>query len=87
MTRPEGLFDMRCKAGREAEILAQLEIDNGLSVSWLEANRSRPAAVKRLVDSGKLIRLPCKHPSVLRFGVPVAKQHGVVRQLLGRWLS
>lgn len=62
-----GKPDYRRKEAREAEVLAQLEIDNGLSVAWLQENRQRPAAVERLIARGVLHRLPCKHPSVMRF--------------------
>ena len=78
------MTDYRTRSGIEAEILAEVSINRELSVTWIEAKRNRPAALKRLLDSGKLHQMPCKHPSVLRFGV---EKESLAKRLFGRWLS
>lgn len=77
--------DYRTKQDRENEVLAQLEIDNGLSVAWLAENKQRPAALTRLLDAGVLRRLPCKHPSMLRFADAVPARHGFWRRMVARF--
>jgi hypothetical protein len=46
------MTDYRRREGREEEVLAQIEI--GLTDEWLAANRARPAALRRLMQVGKV---------------------------------
>ena len=76
--------DYRRRESREAEVLAEISINRELPVAWISANRGRATAIERLIAAGKIHRLPCKHPSVLRFGV---KKESIGKRLFGRWLS
>lgn len=77
--------DYRRRADRESEILAQIAIDGALSVEWLQANRQRQPALDRLLATGKLRRLPCKHPSVMRFEDAVPAREGLWARIARRF--
>jgi hypothetical protein len=49
--------DYRTREGRDSEVLAQIEIDGGLSVAWVEAIPARGTALQRLVRSGRVRHL------------------------------
>lgn len=50
----EAMPDYRKREGREAEIIAELDISGGVYVVWLEAVPQRKAAWHRLVKSGRV---------------------------------
>ena len=50
--------DYRKREWVEAEVLAQIRIDGGLGLAWLESNKRRPAALTRLVKAGTVRHLP-----------------------------
>jgi hypothetical protein len=49
--------DYRTCAGREAEVLAQIGIDGGLSVAWVAVIPARGTALRRLIRSGRVRHL------------------------------
>jgi hypothetical protein len=48
-------YDRRRKAFRDAEVLAQIKADRHTSDLWFLANRSRPAALRRLAERGQIV--------------------------------
>ena len=50
--------DYRKREWVEQEVLAQIRIDGGLGLAWIECNKRRPAALRRLIQAGKVKHLP-----------------------------
>jgi hypothetical protein len=48
-------LDRRRKAFRDGEVLAQIAADRHTPDSWFTANRSRPAALRRLAERGQIV--------------------------------
>jgi hypothetical protein len=48
---PSNEYDRR----RKAEVLAQIKADRHTSDNWFLANRSRPAALRRLAERGQIV--------------------------------
>lgn len=63
--------DYRRQEWREAEVIAQIDLDGGLTRAWIDADRYRPCAVDRLVRAGRIrLRLPAiEGNGVLRYEV------------------
>jgi hypothetical protein len=48
-------YDRRRKAFRDGEVLAQIAADRHTPDAWFLANRSRPAALRRLAERGQIV--------------------------------
>lgn len=58
-------LDYRSRAGREAEVLAEIAIDGRLSRAWLDAIPQRRAAWFRLVADGRVMQRGIAGDSIL----------------------
>lgn len=54
---PARTWNLRTRAGREAEVLAQIEQFKGFTVFWATENRIRARAIVRLERSGRIERV------------------------------
>jgi hypothetical protein len=54
---PTGV-DLRTRAGRDAEVLSQVETYKGFSVFWATENQKRAHAIGRMEASGGIVGVP-----------------------------
>lgn len=78
--------DYRTKAARESEVLAQIEIEGGISHEWAGDNRLRASAVQRLHKAGKIKPLLGSRFGFQRYEIvePARKWGGLFRSLAER---
>jgi hypothetical protein len=80
-------LDYRTRVGREAEVLAQISIDGGLTYAWLSANSHRATALDRMVRAGRVrIRYPIAEGALLRYEIVQAASPSVWQRLV-RWFA
>lgn len=75
--------DYRTREGREAEVLAEVSINGGISLEWAGVTPQRSTAVTRLVQQGR-IRPLGQRGDFLRFEIVERRQP---RRTFFQWLD
>lgn len=55
-------LDLRTKKGNEEQVLRAVRLNGGFSIFWVTDTQKRAQAADRLIEQGKIKRLPDSYP-------------------------